>query len=215
MDIQLFPYATACKWPARHRKQVQNIFWRKEIVKKLCVTLSMLFCLNMSTAQAEEFRPYAGVGLGIYGMKVNGAGVGTKTAFGGFGQLGVDYGDYFGAELRFGASSNASFTASNVKQEIQVSNVFSFLAKIQLPVNERLRIYALVGGSSGEAKAKITTPGFVYVATGTNMIKDSETSASYGGGVEFKAYDQWRVGVEYMKYFQDVYGVVGTVKYSF
>lgn len=184
-------------------------------MKKILLAISMVACMGATAAQAEEFKPYAGVGLGVYGMKLGAAASGTQTAFGGFGQFGVDYGDYFGFELRYGGSDKASFTAGGVSQEINVAYVFSYLAKVQFPVNENFRIYGLVGGSSGEVKASIKTPGFVYVATGTSSVKNSETSFSAGGGVEYQVQDQWHVGVEYMTYFQDVYGVVGTIKYSF
>lgn len=184
-------------------------------MKKIWLAISVVAFMGASTAQAEEFRPYAGAGIGAYGMKIAAGGTGNQTAFGGFGLLGVDYGDYLGFELRLGTSSNASFTAGGLSQEIGLDYVFSYLAKAQFPVNESFRIYGLLGGTTGSATATIKTPGWIYTASGTNTIKNSETSLSIGGGIEFQVQDQLSIGAEYMSYFKDVYGYAATIKFAF
>jgi len=144
-----------------------------------------------------------------------GGSVGTVTAFGGFGQFGADIGDYFGAEIRLGTSSTTSISSGGINYDGNIDYVFSYLAKIQAPISESLHLYTLLGGTTGQITSKIKTPGFVYVATGTNTSSSKSTSFSIGGGLDFKIQDSLSIGAEYMRYYKDVSGFSANLKYSF
>jgi len=186
-------------------------------MRKMISSTIMIAALFVFTplSKAQEFKPYAGIGLGAYTADTGIAGIGKQTAFGGFGQFGVDIGKYYGGELRLGTSSNTTFVNSGVSEEAKLDYVFSYLAKIQAPVSKNLRVYALVGGTSGQVTAKITTPGFVFAATGTTSISTTKTSLSVGGGIDFRIQDKISFGVEYMRYYSDVSGFSANFKYLF
>jgi len=186
----------------------------------------VLFALAMGavppSARAQELRPYIGAGAGLFVLDFTAAGVtgiSNKDVFGGFGTVGFDYGDFFGAELRFGSTSSTSFdvtsAAGTVNETVSLDYFFSYLAKLQFPAAENLRIYGLLGGTSGKATAKINTPGFVFAATNTTSVSDTSTSLSFGGGIDFKIKNQFSVGMEWVKYASDTEGFSGTVKVWF
>ena len=177
------------------------------------VALSVIM-LVMPNAHAQDFKPYAGIGLGEYNFKTGGTG-GDKRVFGGFGQFGVDIGEYYGAELRLGSSTTTSYPNGAATEESRLDYIFSYLAKAQFPVSPEFRIYALVGGSTGKVTSHLITPGFLYVATGTNTISTTQTSFSFGGGLDFLIYDKLSIGAEYMRYYSDVQGYSANLKYSF
>jgi len=194
------------------------------MVKKLVTTicLSLLTIAISRPCQAQDFKPYIGAGAGLFVLDFTASGVtgiNNKDVFGGFGTIGFDYGDFFGAELRFGSASNTSFdvisSGSTVNETVGLDYFFSYLVKLQFPAAENLRIYALLGGSSAKATAKINTPGFVFTSTNTTSVSDSSSSLSFGGGFDFKIQDRFSLGVEWVKYASDTEGFSGTVKVWF
>lgn len=182
------------------------------------VIVVSVFSMLMTLApdvQADDFKPYAGIGLGGYILKTGVAGAGDKTAFGGYGQLGVDVGDYFGGELRIGTSAKTSFINSGANEELRLDYIFSYLAKLQYPVTPEFRIYGLAGGSTSKLTGTLTTAGFVFAASGTNTLSETKTSFSFGGGIDYRLMGHLSIGAEYMRYYSDVSGYSGNLKYLF
>ena len=129
-------------------------------MKKTITTLAV--CLGVlafsPVTQAQEFKPYAGAGIGAFGLEYKDSTVSQKnTVFGGFGKLGVDVNPYLGAELRVGTtgSGSKSYTGTTTTRKLSDSYFFSYLAKFQFPVDTGFNLYALVGGTT--AKFKLST----------------------------------------------------------
>jgi len=159
-------------------------------MKKIMTITGLLFALlfGFSTANANEIRPYAGVGVGVFNFDINAFGIndsGNGTGF--FGILGADFTENIGAELRVGATGNAGVFATNYK----MGSFFSYLVKGQFPVTDDLRIYGLLGGTTANLK---TTTGGDWTKTGF----------SFGAGAQFRINDQFSVSGEYMRYWHAV-----------
>lgn len=167
-------------------------------------------------SNAQDFKPYVGGGVGGFLVDTSQIpGGSSQTVFGGYGAIGVDYGDFLGFELRGGATNSSSLTVTGVNMNVGLDYFFSYLGKIQYPVTKDFRVYALLGGTTAKATATITTPGFVFVSTGTTQASDTTTGFSVGVGADFEILNQWRIGGEWVRYYSDVDGFVGTIKYLF
>lgn len=130
------------------------------------------------------------------------------------GQLGADIGDMFGVELRYGQATESNYNLSATVAGKIKATYFTYPAKIRGSSGD-LEFYGAIGGTSTETTGRITTPGWVYTASGTNTLKTTETSFSGGVGVDYKVQDQLKVGIEYMHYFKDANGYSANIKYSF
>ena len=205
----------------------------KTIFRLTCLAIGLYF--TALPAQAIEFKPYAGVGLG--GVLID-AGLGSENAFAGYGILGADLHENYGIELRFGTTGNTlntvmvpqgTVTEANGVPAIQpaiptpatvgIDWFFSYLFKLQYPVNEGFTIYGLVGGTTLKSK-------FAFAVLGTGH--STKTTLSYGGGVDFKLSNQWVLGADAMIYANnadtdpganfrglDMWGLTATIKYKF
>lgn len=168
-------------------------------MKKTIVTLAvgMGVLAFSSVGQAQEFKPYAGAGIGAFGLEYKDSTVSQKnTVFGGFGKMGVDVNPYLGAELRIGTtgSGTKSYTGATTSRKISDSYFLSYLAKFQFPASEDFNIYALVGGTT--AKFKLTT--------NTTSASATKTGVSYGAGFDYNLQNQWSAGLEWMQYWTNV-----------
>jgi len=181
------------------------------ISQKNRIAALFIFILSFSVpAQSQDFHLYDGVGLGVVMFDL-GPGIGTKDAFGGFGQVGIDYGDYIGAELRMGSTSNVSFTYLGLNGTAGIDYFVSYLGKIQIPVSKQLRIYGLAGGTTARASVSISIPGSIFSASASS----TSTEFSAGGGIDVTVRDQWHLGAEYMRYAKDTRGISVNLKYLF
>jgi len=85
---------------------------------------------------------------------------------------------------------------------------------------ENFRIYGLVGGTTLKSTFTFATLGRTGHST--------DTTFSYGGGIEYRIGSQWLLGVDAMVYANDastdpgvnftgldVWGLTGTIKYEF
>jgi len=187
-------------------------------MKKTIIAAIFTLLASATTAQAMDVEPYVGVGVGGYLLKDTTAG--TKIAYGGYGQLGADIGDYLGAELRFGASGKATRTTPvlggvDVDINTNIDYIFSFLGKLQMPVSEKVQFYGLLGATRAKVVDNMKKPGFVFISTGTTSRFTRTTSFSFGGGLDFKVQDKLVIGAEYMHYYKNISGFSANIKYSF
>ncbi|HKJ84216.1 MAG TPA: porin family protein [Mariprofundaceae bacterium] len=168
-------------------------------MKKTMVALSLCAsALAFSPAiHAQEFKPYAGAGIGAFGLEYKDATVSQKnTVFGGYGKLGADFNPYLGVELRIGTTGSGSNTYATAPTSRKLSNdyYFSYLAKLQYPATPDFNLYALVGGTT--AKFKLTTP--------TASSSATKTGVSYGAGFDYRVDDQVSAGLEWVQYWTNV-----------
>lgn len=95
-------------------------------------------------------------------------------------QLGYFFVDYFGLEARYGTSLKQN-------KGIDVDEVASILAKINIPTTPRLAFYGLAGYSSVKLDEK-------------NLGKSSEDGASFGLGAHFAIDKKSAITAEFVNY---------------
>lgn len=177
--------------------------------------------------QAQE-GPYFGVGLGGVVITDDEPGISlSDTAYGGFIQAGFDINEHFGFEGRIGSSTDGSGRTVYVGLPAEAKygpNFFvSHLAKVQYPVTTALRIYGVIGITTAMYKLKITVPSLPFFSPVT--YSRTRTDITFGGGIDYEIVDRWRVGGEWVRYWDNVDigggvegsfdAIVGTVKYEF
>jgi len=198
--------------------------------------LSLATMVHVSTVQAQDFdgdndikvdtdndfdiRPYVGLGIGTIGLERSDANI-NKNVFGGYGKLGIDIGDYLGAELRLGSSGSANSTINGIPEKMKASYLSSYLAKLQYPVTPDFKAYMLLGATTGRLKT---------TNLNNNISQNkTKTGLSYGVGVEYYLQDNLSVGGEWMQYWSNVklgnnfgsnakakiWGAVATINYHF
>ena len=179
-------------------------------MKRLMIAMAALIAMS-GVAQAQDFKPYAGFGIGGFGVEEKEPGFSQKsTTFGGYGKLGVDVNDYLGGELRFGATGNGSQTYAAgttfggivipVPVDVTLTSDYfiSYLAKLQLPVAEDFRVSALLGATTAKIKG---TASAGVISASTSATK---TGFSYGFGGEYFFNSNMSVGGEWIQYLTDV-----------
>jgi len=108
-----------------------------------------------------EIKPYAGIGIGAFGLEYKQSGLSQKnTVFGGYGKFGADIGDYFGLEVRVGTTSSGtqSYPAGTLGSSYPFDSkgsadyFVSYLAKFQYPVTVDFKPYVMIGGTTAKNK---------------------------------------------------------------
>lgn len=197
------------------------------------LTASVMLAAAVPAVQAEDFKPYAGIGMGVFGLEYSEPGLSQRNSvFGGFGKFGVDINDYVGVELRLGmtgkgkktypaAMVNGATQATELAQ--QFSSFFSYLGKLQYPVAENTKVYGLIGGTTARYKHTYT-PANAVIGSGQSA---SKTSLSFGFGGERFINDQVSIGAEWMQYWTSttlnaatgakakLWGASGTLNYYY
>ncbi|HKI60760.1 MAG TPA: outer membrane beta-barrel protein [Mariprofundaceae bacterium] len=202
--------------------------------RSICLTLGLF--IAALPAQAFEFNPYAGVGLGEV---IVDAGLGGKTAFAGYGIVGADLHENYGFEVRFGTTGKTGSvvtvpaglsggevqvpTTAPTTAKISVDWFVSYLLKLQYPVSDLFKVYGVVGGTTLKSKFAFTSP-----VNGATALHATNTTLSYGGGFEYGLGNQWTVGVDATVYANkattttganfsglDVWGINATARYGF
>jgi len=198
-------------------------------MKRVLIGAAMIM-VGSATVQAQDFKPYAGVGVGAFGLEMKDSSVNfnqKNTVLGGYAKFGVDINDYFGAELRVGttAKGDTTYAVGGVSAGSPAGTIgqkadyfFSYLAKLQYPVSPDFRAYAMLGATTAKHKTTFTPA----LGTGSSPTK---TGFSYGVGGDFRVNDQLSVGAEWMQYWTNVtvgtnqtakiWGAVGTVTMHF
>jgi len=200
-------------------------------MKRYILIAAALLFASSSVVQAQEIKPYVGIGLGGFGLEYKEPGVTQKnTILGGFAKIGLDFNEYIGAELRVGLTGKGSQTypaamilgaaaATTVDQSL--SSFVSYLLKLQYPVASDMRIYGMLGATSAKYK-QAYNPGNLVIGAGQSTNK---TGFSYGVGGEYFVTDQVSAGFEWMQYWTDVdlgpvssarvWGATGSLNYHF
>lgn len=189
---------------------------------KKIITAAMLTMLALpSIASATDIKLYAGGGLGIFGLDYADSTFSVnKTAFGGYGNFGADFNDYFGAEVRIGATGSVSKASPTTTVTLKVPSFFSYLAKVQFPATPDFKLYGLVGA---------TTANFQGTNTAGFNRTETKTGLSYGAGADYTVQDKLSIGAEWVQYWNKVnlpstwganaeakiWGAVITAKYHF
>ncbi len=180
-----------------------------------------------------DIKPYAGIGIGAFGLEGKGTGFSQKnTVFGGYGKIGADIGDYLGVEVRVGTTSSGtqSYPAGSplgnpIPIDIKMSSDYfiSYLAKFQYPVTVNFKPYVMLGGTTAKIKETVSLPGLSLSQSAT------KTGFTYGFGANYYVAKNLSVGGEWMQYWTNVklgsifgsnveakmWGATATVAYHF
>jgi len=180
------------------------------MIKKIISSAIIAWCM-VAPSQAIEFKPYSGIGVGVFDLKAEALGSSQNNVVaGGFAKVGVDVGDYFGFELRAGktGSGTKAYTARafglSIPFSVKLSTGYflTYLVKLQMPEShgwkDGWRTYGLIGATTAKGKIQGSTIGFSATADAT------KTGLSYGGGIEYKFNDNMSAGVEFISYWNRV-----------
>jgi len=182
-------------------------------MKRYILIAAALLFASSSVVQAQEIKPYAGVGVGGYSLDFGLTS--SETVVGGFVYFGVDLHENIAAEVRVGTTANASYL--NVI-DYGVDWMISYFAKPQLELADGFKVYALLGGTTMKTQFGSNLPG---------SLTNTSTDFSYGGGAEFKVSGQQSIGIEWVQYAKnaditnpvfpglDVSGFSATFKHQF
>ncbi|OIO72542.1 MAG: hypothetical protein AUJ56_01275 [Zetaproteobacteria bacterium CG1_02_49_23] len=172
--------------------------------------LVVCFLGGVSAADANDFKPYIGLGAGMFQLKYSENGptgsLGmTKSTWGTFLNAGVQYKQYIGAELRTGLTGSGTATfpvntignAAPIDLKIGVNSYISYLLKPQYPVTDQFKVYGIFGGTA----AKFETTSTIGV-----QLKNStwKTGVTYGLGLEYQFRLKGSVAVEWVEYWSDI-----------
>lgn len=176
-------------------------------IKRMCraALLGMALCLiSPGLAVAADmdgfgFHPYMGIGLGVYNLKYSQVAYNQRdNVFGGYLQLGSDFNDYLGAELRIGSTAKGSQAYAGGTVDQSADYLFSYLLKLQYPTTPELRLYGLIGGTTGKVKVTPAPAGILSAGTKT------ATGVSYGLGLDYRLGDQLYGGLEWVRYWDNI-----------
>jgi len=186
-------------------------------MKKLYGLMAISVLVMSSNCQAQDMKPYIGIGGGMFAIQfeLNDPLVGSASqrnpTWGSFIKAGVDMNEYFGGELRVGTTGTPStdwgpglpvgggFTTtvpSNVSTKIDY--FISYLGKIQYPVSDSYRIYALLGGTTAKYTRSLSIGGFNLNGS------DNKTGFTFGGGMEVNLNERTSIAIEWVEYWTNV-----------
>jgi len=205
-------------------------------MKKSIIAVATVLLSTAGAAQAQDIKPYAGIGVGMFGLELKAPGVNQKNSvLGGYAKFGADFNDYIGAELRIGTTGTGTSsypigTPVTISPGLTIPSpipfsfsmkadyFISYLAKPQIKVADDFRVYGLLGGTTARVTGDFSVAGIPGVS-GTML------GFSYGAGAEYKLADRLNVGAEWVQYWTDVktgttstariWGIVGSLRYSF
>ncbi|MDQ7000579.1 MAG: porin family protein [Mariprofundus sp.] len=135
-----------------------------------------------SAAQASD--PYVGVGLGAFNL---GTGVTKKAVFGGYLQLGDDFSEYLGAEVRIGASGKTGEELT-LQPKTGIDYFAAAYLKPKYDFSEQWMGYALLGVATLRAS---------YSQGAFPTQKKTRTGYAYGLGMQYRLADSYAIGAEY------------------
>lgn len=192
----------------------------KAILRTMILAGGLLLVPGQILAEGFDLdvKPYLGGGVGAFNLD---AGLGSDTAFGGFGTVGANLNEYFALEVRIGASSDATVTVpvgfGLLTTTSSIDWFVSYFAKPQFLLTGDLNIYGLVGATT--LKTSFTTLAV--------QLTNTSTGFSFGGGLEYQLTDQLYIGGEWVRYATDadllsptfpgldVWGASATIRYQF
>ncbi|TLS66156.1 porin family protein [Mariprofundus erugo] len=139
--------------------------------------------LTTATPVWAEGQHYVGVGLGALNI---GNGISKKAVFGGYIQLGHDFSEHLGAEVRIGATGSTSGATPGAAKE-RMEFVAHYL-KPQYAFTDTLTGYALAGFAVAHCS---------YQPAGGVKKTKNRISYAYGLGLDYRVSDDYSAGIEW------------------
>jgi OOP family OmpA-OmpF porin len=163
--------------------------------------LGLVACAN---ARAEDSGLYLGASIG-QATQFHGEDTSFRL------MAGYEFNKYFAAEAGYADGGTQKNTFGNVRVASSANGVFlTFLAKY--PVGERFAPYAKFGGYSYESDTTYSN------GVARAVEKGHGEDIAFGGGLEFKASERFRLRADYEKVrvpdvAYDIYSLVATWKF--
>ena len=166
----------------------------------------------ISTSHAQDFKPYMGVGGGVFALTYEETGATyslyqRNPTWGAFIKGGVDINDYVGAELRLGMTGEpstdwpvgtlGSTAAFNIATK--VDNFISYLTKIGTPIGPSGHMHIYLGGTTAKAKIAASVAGSSGISANA-----TKTGFTYGLGYDFVVNSSTKISTEWMEYWTNV-----------
>ena len=145
------------------------------------VFIAILLAAPASAWAAGEH--YVGLGLGALNL---GNGINNKMTFGGYLQIGHHFSEFFGAEVRLGAT-----TGNTADAPLSGSQRMDFVAhylRPQYPFTDALTGYALIGFAVVHS---------TYRAPGQTRQSRNRIGYAYGLGLDYRLNDDYSAGIEW------------------
>lgn len=142
-------------------------------------------CLMLGfIGKAWASDPYLGASVGAFNI---GTGVSKKAVTGGFIQVGDDFSQYLGGELRVGLSGWAK-QGVNAGAKSRIDWFGAVFIKPKYDFNDYWMGYALLGVATLRAS---------YSEPGLATQKKTRTSYAYGLGLQYRPAENYAVDIEY------------------
>lgn len=149
-------------------------------------------CLLAAAGVAVAAEPRHYWGGGVASGEYERDGVGRTDVTGVQLHLGTELLPFFALEARVGTGFQNETEVAGVDVKTRVEHWGSLFARAFVDM-DRVRPYALIGYTSGRAKAKVPSIGL--------EASDSDQDVSYGAGVELYGNDSTALFLEWVKYF--------------
>lgn len=154
----------------------------KHSVKIASMALGLMLTFSGNAFASD---PYVGASLGAFNV---GTGVSKKAVAGGFVQLGDDFSENLGGEVRFGMSGSSK-QGGAAQAKARIDYFAAAFVKPKIDFDEQWMGYALLG---------IATLKSSYTETGLASQSKTRTGYAYGLGVQYRIADNYALGAEYM-----------------
>ncbi len=152
---------------------------------KHSLIIASAFCLSLAcSGKAWAFDPYVGASVGAFNL---GTGVSKKAVTGGFVQIGDDFSQYLGGELRVGMSGWAN-QGVNAGAKSRIDWFGAAFIKPKYDFDDQWMGYALLGAATLRAS---------YSEAGLAMQKKTRTGYAYGLGLQYRPAENYAVDLEY------------------
>lgn len=179
-----------------------------KFVRLLAVAAALFICITPARAEL-----YTGVGIGAFQMD---GGAGSKSAVGGYVQLGHEFMPYLSAEIRMGTTGSATMNG----EKMQLDWLVAHFIRPYFDVTGDFSIYGLAGFTVNHSSLQIGT---------ANKLKKTNISVSFGGGVQADIGNNLSLGAEWVSYAREadatirasqfqglnVSSMTATLKYNF
>jgi len=178
-------------------------------MKTHLITCIIIYLFTSTAAHAQDFKPYAGIGIGLFGLELKTPSVDQKNSvLGGYAKFGVNFNEFLGAELRIGTTGKgtSSYPAGT---PIKISGItipspvafdfsmkadyfVSYLIKPRYEIAQDFQIYALLGGTTAKVKS-------TFSVASIPGLNGATSGFSYGAGAEYVLADHLKAAAEWVQ----------------
>lgn len=166
----------------------------------LKVTFAAALLGFASSAYASE--PYVGLGFGAFNL---GSGVTKKATSGAYLQLGDDFSENFGGEIRIGKTGKTGEELT-LQPRMGIDYYLAAYLKPKYEIDDNWMAYALLGVAT--MRSSYSEPGLV-------RQNKTRTGYSYGLGMQYRVMDDYSVALEYSHMLRKPKNNIATIKNNF